>query len=153
MMFDKKTTVSDNQAFTTGTQRSTDVIDMWGGATKPGTDSNGNTILRDLGRSSEVDMFAQVTEAFTGGTNATVNLISAADGDAAMASPTIIATTGVIAEASLTLGKRLRIPLPDSIPGRYLGIQVVTTGTHSTGKIFAGLIASRGKQSDPTVNY
>jgi hypothetical protein len=153
MMFDKKNTVSDNQAFTTGTQRSTDVIDMWGGATKPGTDANGNTILRDLGLSTEVDFFAQVTEAFTGGTNATFNLITAADGDAAMASPTIIGTTGVIAEASLTLGKRLKLPLPETVPGRYLGLQCVTTGTHSTGKVFASLIPSRGKQSDPTVNY
>lgn len=149
MMFDKQNLVSDNQALTSGTQRSTHVIDLWGGATKPGTDNNGNTLVRDPGRSPELKLHVQVTETFTGGTNETFNLITAADGDEAMASPTIVATTGAVLEAALVKGKVLQLDIPLGITARYLGLQGVASGTHSTGKIVAGIIGHGGQQTAP----
>ncbi|MFT3708036.1 MAG: hypothetical protein QM817_10305 [Archangium sp.] len=149
MHFDKQAMFSTNQALTTGTQRSTDVIDLWGG-NAGGTDANGNTLLRDLMRSPAVDVGIQVTEDFTAGTNETFNLITGLDGDPTVGSPTVIATSGAVVEAALKKGKQVLIAIPPlPATARYLALQGVASGTHSTGKIMAGLIATTGRASPP----
>lgn len=149
MMFDRQNTVSENQAFTTGTQRSTDVIDLWSPAIG-GTDANGNTLLRDPSRSPGVALLAQVTETFTGGTNETFNVITGLDGDPTVASPTVVATTGAVLEATLVKGRVLQVDLPPlPTTARYLALQGVASGTHSTGKVTAGIVGETGKQTSP----
>lgn len=149
MMFDRQNTVSENQAFTTGTQRSTDVIDLWTPAVG-GTDANGNTLLRDPARSPALSLHVQVTEDFASGTNETWNVITGLDGDPTVASPTVVATTGAVLEATMKKGRVLQIEIPPlPTTARYLALQGVASGTHTTGKVTAGIVGSTGKQTSP----
>lgn len=125
-MTDRETLFSNNQAVTTGTQYSTDKYDT-GKANHP----NINT-----GR--ELQLLAVVTEAFTSGTSLTVNFVESANSD--LSSPTVLASSGVIAEANLTVGARLMASAMPRTSKRYLGFQFVTVGTHATGKIFGGMV-------------
>jgi hypothetical protein len=155
MMYDLQNLISNRQALTTGTQLGTNVIDLWAGiaASQGGTDNNGNTLLRDLGRAPEVAIDVQVVEDFTGGTSEDFRLVTGADGDAALGSPTVIMSTGAIVEANLKAGKVIPLAiLPGAIPAtaRYLGLQCVAVGTHSTGKITAGIRGEMGRQSSPS---
>lgn len=126
MMTDRETTFSNNQAVTTGTQYSTNAYDT-GLAAHP----NINT-----GR--ELQAFVSVGTAFASGTSLTVNVVESASSD--LSTPTILATSGVILEASLTAAAVLfRSALPRTSK-RYIGLQFVTVGTHTAGTIWGGLV-------------
>jgi predicted deacylase len=125
-MTDRETTFSNHQAVTTGTQVSTDKYDT-GLAGHPNINTN-----------RELQVLAVVTTEFAGGTSLRVDLVESANAD--LSSPTVLATSGVVNEADLTVGKRL---LATSLPRtskRYLGLQFVTVGTHSAGKVWGGLV-------------
>lgn len=125
MITDRQMTFSNGQAVTTGTQLSADIYDAGVG----GININTNR---------ELQIVAQVTTAFAGGTNLTVNLIQSATEN--MASPTILATSGVVATAALTRGAVL---LRTSVPRtsqRYLALQYVSTGTFTAGNVFGGVV-------------
>lgn len=125
MITDRQMTFSNNQAVTTGTQVSTDKYDCG----VAGININTN---------AELEIFVSVTTAFTGGTSLNVNLVESASSD--LSSPTVLATSGVIAEAGLTAGAvLLRTAFPRTSK-RYLGLQFVTVGTHTTGTIFGGVV-------------
>lgn len=125
MITDRELTFSKNQAVTTGTQTSTDVVD---------TGVAGVNI--NTGRGLQV--FASVTTLFASGTSLTVNLVESANSD--LSSPTVLATSGVIAEANLTKGAvLLRTGLPRTSK-RYIGLQFVTVGTHTAGTIWGGIV-------------
>lgn len=150
MLLDKQNMFSDAQAVTTGTQVSTDKVDTQGGSfIAITTDTLGNTPVKDAGRAPDVDVGVLVVETFTGGTSLKVDLV--ADDDPALGSPTVLCSSAVIAEASLIAGYRFRISLPPGIAvaDRYLGLQFVTVGTHSTGKITAGIVPPGSKQTSP----
>lgn len=131
MLTDRQMTFSNNQAVTTGTQLSTDVYD---------TGVAGININTGRG----LQLVVAVTVPFTGGTSLAVNLVESAAAD--LSSPTVLATSGVIVEASLTAGSLLRTTLPRTSK-RYLGLQFVTVGTHSTGAIWGGIV----RDTDDTV--
>ncbi|MDP2270923.1 MAG: hypothetical protein Q8K32_09350 [Archangium sp.] len=150
MLFDKQNMFSDAQAVTTGTQVSTDKVDTQGGSFIAVTADNlGNTPMKDAGRAPGVDVDVQVVETFTGGTSLRVDLAS--DDDAALGSPTVLASSAVIAEATLIAGYRFRLSLPAgmAVADKYLGLQFVSVGTHSTGKITAGIVPPGSKQTSP----
>lgn len=98
-------------------------------------------IARDLGNGRDIWWYVSADVAGAGGTSIAVNLVT--DDNAALATPTVIASSGTIALASMTpAGKMLyMIPLPvEGVPyERYLGIQLVTTGVFSAGAISSGL--------------
>jgi hypothetical protein len=81
----------------------------------------------------------RVGTAFVGGTSVTFNLISATakwtdTAGTGAAGVTILASSGAIATASLTINTEVwKIKIPPKIPGRYLGLQIVTVGTFSAG--------------------
>ncbi len=148
MLLDAQNMFSNAQAVTTGTQVSTDKIDLRG-ATTIRTDTLGNTPVDDPGRSPDIDILVQVDTTFTGGTSLQVNLV--ADDDPALGSPTVLQSSAVIPEASLIAGYNFKLQIPPGIAtaDRYLGLQFVTVGTHSTGTITAGIIERGGKQLAP----
>lgn len=150
MLFDKQNMFSDAQAITTGVQVSTDKVDTQGGSFISVTSDNlGNTPVKDAGRAPAVDVDILVVETFTVGTSLQVGLV--ADDDPALGSPTVLATSAVIAEAVLKAGYRFRLSLPPGIAvaDRYLGLQFTTVGTHTTGKITAGIVPPGSKQTSP----
>jgi hypothetical protein len=152
MMYDKQNLICDRQALTTGTQLGTNVIDLWANATG-GTDANGNTLLRDWSRAPNLDIDVQIVEDFAGGTSEDFRIVTGADGDAALGTPTTLMATGAIAEATLKAGKVLPLSIPvGSIPStaRYLGFQGVAVGTHTTGKVNVGIRGHGGRQSSPS---
>jgi hypothetical protein len=133
MYMDAQARPSLAQAVTTGTQVSTDSIDLL-------------TAIDNPGRSGQpLRAVAVCTTTFTGGTSLQVNLISSASSN--LSSPTVVATGAVIVEASLTAGtKLLDVPMPD-ITQRYLGFQYVTVGTHTAGAVTAGIVGGTDRNS------
>lgn len=125
MITDRELTFSNDQAVTTGTQTSTDVYDTGVG----GININTNR---------ELQLFASVTTAFAGGTSLNVQFVESDSSD--LSSPTVLAESGVTAEASLTEGAVLLRTAVPRTSKRYLGVQYVTVGTHSAGTIFAGIV-------------
>lgn len=135
MIIDRQLTFSNNQAVTTGTQVSTDIYDT--GAANININTN-----------RELQIVAQVTTAFASGTSTTVNLIQSATEN--MASPTVIATSGVVALAGLTRGAVLLRTAVPRTSQRYLAIQYVTVGTHTAGNMFAGIVLDTDDTLIPT---
>lgn len=139
MITDATTLFSDSQAIT-ATAASTNVVDL--GAT--GTPAGSSVALsRDIGKSGEVPLLVEVTEAFNNLTSLAIAVQVATD--AAFTSPVEVATrTYLLAE--LTLGKRLSFPaeFPEGTNLRYVRIRYTVTGTApTTGKVWAGVVASR----------
>lgn len=159
-MLDKQNLLSDNQAIAgaAGTFVSTNKIDTRGGNTNAGTsgfnsDTLGNTLSNDKGKSPEVDILITVTEQFVGGD--TVSFQVGYDDSAAFGSPTILAQTPAIAVALLKPGYQVRLALP---PGQtaadvYLGTQYVTlgAGAMTAGKVNAGIVQRGGRPTAPGV--
>lgn len=124
MITDRETRFSNAQAVTTGTQYSTNSYD-----TADGSDING---------SGSLVLYVNVGTAFADGTSLDVKYVQSANAD--LSSPTVLASTGAIVEASLTAGARLlRLRVPANT-ARYVGLQFVTVGTHTAGTINAGLV-------------
>lgn len=125
MITDRQNRFSLGQAITAAaTTVSTNVIDL-GAATNV---SRASIVMR---------LFVRAAAAFVGGTNVTVNLIQSDTPN--MASPDILATTGAIVTASLTLGAilaDLRLP---NVTKRYIALQYVSTGTYTAGALDAFL--------------
>lgn len=143
-MLDKQNLLSDAQAIAgaAGTYVSTNKIDVRGGTPGFTTDTLGNTAEMDPGKAPAIDIEFVVVEQFAGGDS--VNCQVGYDNDAAFGTPTILASTGAIAIATLKPGYQFRLALP---PGRtaadlYLGAQYVTlgAGAMTAGKITAGLV-------------
>jgi len=103
-------------------------------------DLDGTTSPPNFGPGETVKVLIQVTEAFATGTQITFNLISATDA-ALTGTPTVQATTGAILTAALTLGKQFILTVPVvAIAQRYLGLNMVSTGTYDAGKFTAGIV-------------
>src|SRR5216684_2852391 len=109
---------------------------------------------RDIGIGDDpaLKILAVVTVAFTVGTSMSVALQGAPDNGSGVAGTFVTWwISPVYTEAQLVVGARLMdmdIPRPPAavqIP-RFLRLQYVTIGTHSTGKIEAGLVIDRFDQ-------
>lgn len=124
MITDKQTRFSDAQAFTTGTQVSTNSYDLG--------------IARDVGRGNELRVVATIDTTFTGGTSLQVQVIESANSD--LSSPTVLFSGAVIAEAAALAGTKVLDAVLPTTSKRYLGIQVVTVGTHGAGALTAGIV-------------
>ncbi len=137
MIMDAQNRPSNAQAVTTGTQVSTDSIDLLAAIDNPGRSGQNMRAI------------AVVSTTFTGGTSIQAQLISSASSN--LASPTVLASGPVVAEAAAVAGAiLLDVPMPD-VAQRYLGFQYVTVGTHGAGAATAGIVAGtdRGAQVIP----
>jgi hypothetical protein len=133
---------------TTGTQQSTNVIDLLN--------------ARDLGVGDDpaLKLLIQITATFTVGTSMNVLLEGAPDnGSGVPGSYVTMWSSGVIAEANLLIGRYLsnvdlpRILLPTPLAPsaamvlpRFLRLEYVTVGTHSTGTLFGAIVLDRQDQ-------
>jgi hypothetical protein len=126
MITDREMTFSDDQAVTTGTEYSTDKYDT-GLASHPNINTN-----------RELQIYAVVTTAFADGTSLVCNLVESANAD--LSSPTILLASGTITEVNLTAGKVLLAAAVPRTSKRYLGLQFVTVGTHTAGKVWGGIV-------------
>ena len=128
---------------TTGTQQSTNVIDL--------------ANARDLGIGDDpaLKLLIQIMATFTVGTSLQVQLQGSVDNS----TYTTMWDSGAILEASLVAGRYIsNIDLPrvilatptnpsaaQALP-RYLRLQYVTVGTHSTGALFGTIVLDREDQ-------
>lgn len=131
-----------NDSPTTGTQTSTNVLDLLNG--------------RDLGVDTRLELLIQVMTTFAGGTSLQVNLQGAPNSAGVPGTYVTMWTTGAIAEADLVAGRyisnielpRIWLPTPQDpsaamgLP-RFLRLQYVTVGTHNAGAIYAGIVLDR----------
>lgn len=136
---------------TTGTQTSTNIVDL-GLAGIPSSANGGGA--RDIGTGDDPSLKLSiiVTTAFTVGTSLQVNLQGAPDnGSGSPGSWTTMWTGPVVVEASLTQGvqySNVDVPRPavgQAMP-RFLRLQYVTVGTHSTGAIEGQIVIDRDDQ-------
>ena len=120
---------------TTGTQTSTNVIDLLN--------------ARDMGIGDDpaLKLLVEVLTTFTGGTSLQVNLQSSPDNS----TYTTAVSGPVVAEAALLAGAYvLAIDFPRYAPGlalpRYWRLQYVSVGTHGAGGIFGAVVLDRQDQ-------
>ena len=131
MILDKQTLFSEDQAVTV-TAASTNVIDL--GARS--TDS-------DLGKGDikELEIFAQVTTDFAGGTSMSVTVQS--DSTAAFSSATTVSATAAVAAATLTAGYQFSLGTVPVNEERFIRLYYTVVGTMSAGNVLAGLVIDR----------
>ena len=135
MLMDAQNRPSNAQAVTTGTQVSTDSIDLLSKLDNPGR--SGGAPLRAV---------ALVAATLTGGTSIQAQLISS-DVSTLASGVTVLASGPVVAEAAAVAGKvLLDVPLPD-VGDRYLGFQYVSVGTHGAGSVTAGIVGGTDRPS------
>lgn len=126
MITDQFLRVSNAQAVTT-TAVSTDTVDL-------GT-------ARDIGAGEDLYMHFTVGTAFAGGTSTEFQVIGSANAD--LSSPTVLGSSGAIATAGLTAGRRVAVrvnPFINSLGQRYFGARYVVVGTNTTGTVSADVV-------------
>lgn len=133
---------------TTGTQQSTNILDL--------------VNARDMGIGDDpaLKILVLVTEAFTVGTSLNVQIQGAPDdGTGNPGTWTTMIESGVLLEATMVVGRLIlaidlpRILLPTELAPtaaqalpRFLRLQYVTDGTHTTGKVFGCIVLDRQDQ-------
>lgn len=135
-----------NDSPTTGTQQSTNIIDL--------------VNARDMGVGDDpaLKLLIQIMTTFSGGTSLQVQLQGAPDnGSGSPGSYTTMWDSGAIAEASLVAGRylanitlpRTLLPTPNTGPSaaqalpRFLRLQYVTVGVHGAGALYAAIVLDR----------
>lgn len=122
---------------TTGTQQSTNIIDLV------------NARDMGIGDNPALKLLCQVVTAFAGGTSLQVQFQGAPDnGSGSPGTYSTYAESAAILEADLTAGRYiLPIDVPRPPPGaarpRFYRLQYVTVGTHTAGGIHAALVLDR----------
>ena len=137
MILDKDLTFGATGAITSAaTYPCADIIDTESDTVSGGTQNN------DFAEGRTLNAVFNVTTALAGGTNATFRIVMSAATN--LSSPVVIASTGAIATADLGAGKLIALKLDPGLIGRanlrYIGAEVVTTGTHSAGNVSAQLV-------------
>jgi hypothetical protein len=140
---------------TTGTQNSSNIIDLAGPALPPSGSTLGGTPGRDLGIGDDpaLKLMVLVTTTFTGGTSLQIGFAGAPDnGSGSPGAYTTFAFGGVITEATMIAGVRLfDIDYPRTNPlapepPRFVRLSYVTVGTHTAGKIEGLVVVDRFDQ-------
>lgn len=140
MIFDTQGLLSDAQAITADAG-STNVIDL--GAT--GTPYGGSALVRDIGKGMcRVPLSITVTETFNNLTSLTVSVQT--DDNSGFSSATTRVLSDAILLASLVAGYQFQaiVDFPEGTKERYVRLYYDVTGAApTTGKITAGVVASR----------
>lgn len=98
----------------------------------------------NLGIGANRRVLSKVVEAFAGGTSVRAELIESAASD--LSSPTVIYAGPTIADAAAVVGAHLLDVVIPTTSKKYLGVRFVTLGTHTTGKVFAGIVLDADHQ-------
>lgn len=143
MLLDKQNMFSDAQdlAQAAGNYLSTNTIDL--GAT--GATATQGSPSSDIGRARGIDVLAQITETFTSGGAATlqVQLVSA-DNAALSSNLTVLSETPAYALAALTAGKQFPLRFAPPVTQRYIGARfVIGAATTTAGKCSVGLVLDK----------
>lgn len=123
MITDKLLRVSEDQVLTLNATSavSTNTIDL--------------SQNRDIGEGEELYFnFAITTAVASAATSVTFEIIASDAAD--LGTPTVLASTGAIGHASLTLGTNIVLPIPPrvgSLGQRYIGARYTTAGNNSAG--------------------
>jgi hypothetical protein len=135
-VLDRQVLFSDSQAVTASAV-STDVVDL------------GSS--RDIGAGAPVDVVLQVTETFTAAGGATLTGALQTASDEAFSSPLTLTSTGALALADLTVGRKISI---SSVPRgtlRFLRLAyTVATGPMTAGRVTAG-VGTAGAHQDVSI--
>ena len=95
---------------------------------------------RDIGEGTEYPyMHAIIGTAVAGGTSTEIQVV-VADDAALSTNLTVVGSSGAVATAGLTAGKRFAVPISPQIGSlgrRYLGVRYVVVGTNSAGTVTA----------------
>jgi len=129
-------TVTGQNTFASGASvLSTNTIDLASGGVPSGQ-------VREIGAGNDLAKGRfEVTTAFTGGTSAEFQIITADDA-ALTTNVFVVGTTGAIPVASLTVGSRWECELNARIGSkgqRYIGGRTVNVGANTTGAIYADI--------------
>ena len=129
MILDKQQMFSEEQSIT-GNAASTNYIDL-------GPQRRGEA-------GTDMELLIQVREAFTAAGAATLTIDLETDDNTSFSSATVLASSGVIAKASLTLdSEQFKIKIPAGAE-RYVRLNyTVATGPMTAGKLDAGLVLAR----------
>lgn len=153
------TSTANTDAPTTGTQDSSNIVDI---GIKSGIPASivggGGGGARDLGIGDKpaLKVLAQVTTAFTGGTSLAVQLQGAPDnGSGAPGTYVVLWASNAIPEANLTVGSDIgNIFFPQPEPGqplpRFIKMTFVSVGTHSAGQIEGAVVLDQIQQITST---
>jgi hypothetical protein len=149
MLLDRQNCCSIDQALTSGTINSTDVIDLWGAATRDtipglvGTTGANALVPKDSAKGNHLDILIQVTGSnnFTGGTSVQAQICGC--DDAAYTNPVVLAESAAIATASLVPGYQWKIGVDTGLTQRCLFVRYVIVGTYTLGTVTAGIISDR----------
>lgn len=137
---------------TTGTQESSNVIDLGIVLGIPSYANGGGA--RDLGVGDDpaLKLLVVVTTAFVGGTSLQIQLSGAPDdGSGGIGSYTVMYTGPAVIDANLIAGATLAdIDVPRVIPGqalpRFLRLDYITVGSHTPGSIEGTIVLDRADQ-------
>ena len=146
------TSGAQTDAPTTGTQAASNIIDLGVASGVPSSANGGGARDIGVGDDPSLKLSAIVIAAFTGGTSLQLQLQGAPDnGSGAPGSYSTMWTSAAIAEASLVAGAQLaNIDVPRVVfgqaPPRYLKLNFISVGTHSTGTIESNIVIDRDDQ-------
>lgn len=143
---------------TTGTQTSTNTIDLGITSGIPTSANGGGARDIGIGDKPALKLVVQVITAFSGGTSLQLALQGAIDN--LSGAPSTFNNwwlSPAVAEASLVAGARLydmdvpRPPQGIAIP-RFLRMAYITVGTHTAGALYAGIVIDRDDQAYQSTN-
>lgn len=121
---------------TTGTQQSTNIIDLV------------NSRDMGIGDDPALKLLCVVKTTFTGGTSLQVQFQGAPDAAGSPGTWTTYAESAAVLEVDLVAGRYLLpLDIPRPPPGvglpRFYRLQYVTVGTHGAGGVFASIVLDR----------
>lgn len=141
--------ITSASTYITGTSGTPDVVDLQSGTAYSATASGTlytvaqGTQNRDIGEGRDLTVMFTVTTALAGGTNGTFQVVASSSSTLASGN-IVVGEVGPITTANLAAGRQVAVKIsPQQIAAtglRYLGAQVVTTGSHSAGVISADIV-------------
>ena len=137
---------------TTGTQVASNVIDLGVDSGVPSSANGGGARDIGAGDNPSLELLANVTVAFAGGTDLYLLLAGAPDnGSGAAGSYTTMWQSPLVLLADLDIGAQLaNITVPRPAVGqvlpRFLRLSFISTGTHTAGQVQAAIVLDRADQ-------
>ena len=150
------TSTANTDAPTTGTQDSSNIVDIGVKSGVPSSAAGGGARDLGIGDKPGLKVLIQVTTAFTGGTSLQAQIQGAPDnGSGAPGTWYPFWTSQAIAEAALQPGSDIgNIFMPQPEPGqpipRFLKVTFISVGTHTAGQIEAAIVLDQISQIQST---